>query len=150
MKHPPTTQRSAATLGWRRPTRVAGAAVAMLLSLTMAACGGDESGSVGPSTAECPEGVVTLSVLRATNQVPNDQQLNDYSASVNGCVKFEVQELPFGQFIEKISVVAPTDQAPDIVGYDSPDTADYASKGMLLPLDEYIPAGWKEDVLPRR
>jgi ABC-type glycerol-3-phosphate transport system substrate-binding protein len=120
----------------------------LLLALTLAACGGDEPGTVGPSTAECPDGVVTLSVLRATNQVPNDQQLNDYSASVNGCVKFDVQDLPFGQFIEKISVVAPTDQAPDIVGYDSPDTADYASKGMLLPLDKYIPAGWKDDVLP--
>jgi fructooligosaccharide transport system substrate-binding protein len=87
-------------------------------------------------------------VLRAENQVPNDQQLAAYSKSVNDCVKFKTQDIPFGQLADKISVLAPTNNAPDIVGYDSPNTSDYASKGVLLPLDKYIPSGWKDDVLP--
>jgi ABC-type glycerol-3-phosphate transport system substrate-binding protein len=120
--------------------------VAVGVAAVIAGCSSKEG--VGAKTADCPEGVITLNVLRAEKQVPNDQQLDDYSKSVKGCVKFDVQEIPFGQLADKISVLAPTKNAPDIVGYDSPNTADYASKGVLLPLDQYLPDGWKDDVLP--
>jgi fructooligosaccharide transport system substrate-binding protein len=128
-------------------TRLAvGAGTALASVVAVAGC--SSSSDVGAKTADCPEGVVTLSVLRAENQVPNDQQLDEYSKSVKGCVKFKTQDIPFGQLADKISVLAPTNNAPDIVGYDSPNTSDYASKGVLLPLDKYLPNGWKDDVLP--
>ncbi|WP_236789629.1 ABC transporter substrate-binding protein [Amycolatopsis sp. GM8] len=135
----------------RRGTRpklmmASGVALGAAVTLVLAGCSSGED--VGPKTADCPDGVITLSVLRAENNVPNDAELNDYSNSVKGCVKFKTQDVPFSQLADKISVLAPTGNAPDIVGYDSPNTTDYASKGILLPLDKYLPAGWKEDVLP--
>lgn len=129
-----------------RARQIVAAVAALGIVAACTACGGKED--IGAKTADCPDGVITLKVLRAENQVPNDQELDDYSKSVKGCVKFSVQNVPFGQLADKISVLAPTGNAPDIVGYDSPNTADYASKGVLLPLDSYLPDGWKDDVLP--
>ncbi|MBY6062215.1 extracellular solute-binding protein [Microbacterium esteraromaticum] len=99
----------------------------------------------GPATAECPDGVVTLSVLRAENSSPTDAQLEAVQAT-STCVEFDVSEVPFGQLAEKIAVTASSSNAPDIIGYDSPDTQSYASQGLLLPLDTYLPEGWYEDV----
>lgn len=101
----------------------------------------------GPVTAECADGVTTLSVLRAQNTFPLDSQLEDYKAT-NECVDFDVTEVPFGQLAEKISVLASSRSLPDILGYDGPNTQAYASQGLLLPLDEYLPADWYEDVIP--
>lgn len=140
-----------------RPTHTRGSVNRHIAAVTIVAlgvafgamgCGYDKGDDLGPPTANCPDGVLTLNVLRGINQVPNDQQLADYTKSVKGCVKFDVQEVPFSQLADKIGVLAPTDNAPDIVGYDSPSTADYASKGVLMPLDDYLPDGWKRDVLP--
>lgn len=116
------------------------------LALTSCASSGGEPGN-GPATAECPEGVVTLTVLRAQNTFPLDSQLEGYKAT-NECVDFDVTEVPFGQLADKISVLASAKSMPDIVGYDGPNTQAYASQGLLLPLDEYLPDGWHDDVIP--
>ncbi len=123
-------------------TIVLGAAVATAIVLSMSACSASDD---APVTAECPDGLVTLSVLRAENSVPTDDQLDAYRET-NECIDFDVTEVPFGQLAEKIAVTAPSANAPDIVGYDSPETQSYASQGLLLPLDDYLPDGWEEDV----
>lgn len=119
-----------------------GAAAATGIVLSMSACSASDD---APVTAECPDGLITLSVLRAENSVPTDDQLDAYRET-NECIDFDVTEVPFGQLAEKIAVTAPSANAPDIVGYDSPETQSYASQGLLLPLDEYLPDGWEEDV----
>jgi fructooligosaccharide transport system substrate-binding protein len=124
---------------------LAAGAVLLLGASTLTACSSDEGR--GAATAECPDGVVDLTVLRATDNVPTDSQLDAYSASVKECVTFTVSEVPFGQLADKISILAPSSNAPDIIGYDSPDTTDFASQGLLAPLDDYLPDGWKDDVL---
>ncbi|MDR5700439.1 ABC transporter substrate-binding protein [Agromyces aerolatus] len=123
-------------------------AMAAVAGLTLAGCAASDGGAgKGPATAECPDGVTTLTVLRAQNTFPLDSQLEDYQAT-NECVEFDVTEVPFGQLADKISVLASAKSMPDIVGYDGPNTQAYASQGLLLPLDEYLPEGWHDDVIP--
>jgi fructooligosaccharide transport system substrate-binding protein len=114
--------------------------IALVLSLS--ACGSD---SKPATTGECPQGAITLSVLRAENNGPTDEQMDTYKAA-NPCVSFKVDQVPFGQLASKISVLGPSANPPDVIGYDSPNTQSYASQGLLLPLDKYLPAGWKDDV----
>lgn len=116
------------------------------LASTLVACSPSSSG--GAKTAECPEGSATLKVLRSTTNVPTDAQMDAYTKKTNGCVTFDVTDVPFGQYADKVSVLSSSANAPDIYGFDMPETANYASKGVLLPLDKYLPEGWKEDVLP--
>lgn len=123
-------------------TTVAGAA-----ALSLAACGSSGSEERGPATDACPDGVLTLSVLRAEASLPTDEQIQRYQQD-NECVEFDVSEVPFGQLAEKISVTAASSNPPDVLGFDGPNTQSYASQGLLLPLDEYLPDGWTEDVLP--
>ncbi|ASN20083.1 ABC transporter substrate-binding protein [Arthrobacter sp. YN] len=130
----------------KRKTRLllATATVGAILS-SVVAC---SPGSSSTSSAECPDGSGTLKVLRSTTNVPTDAQMADYTAKTNGCIKFDVTDVPFGQYADKVSVLSSSSNAPDIYGFDMPETANYASKGLLLPLDKYLPEGWTEDVLP--
>jgi fructooligosaccharide transport system substrate-binding protein len=124
--------------------KIAGLAVAISVAASLALAGCTAS-TTSKATADCPKGVVTLSVLRAQGNSPTDQQLAAYTAS-NKCVKFTVDEVPFGNLAAKIAVLAPSSNPVDIIGYNAPDTASYASQGFLLPFDKYLPAGWKSDV----
>lgn len=132
-------------MNMKRKTYLAVSGIGVLALLLTACTSG--SNDRGPATADCPDGVVTLSVLRSENNPPTDATLEAYK-KVNKCVDFDVTEVPFGQLAEKISVVAPSKNPPDILGYDGPDTQNYASQGVLMSLDEYLPDGWKDDVVP--
>lgn len=114
------------------------------LASSVVAC----SPSSPATSANCPDGSAKLKVLRSTTNVPTDAQMADYTTKTNGCVTFDVTDVPFGQYADKVSVLSSSANAPDIYGYDMPETANYASKGVLLPLDKYLPEGWKDDVLP--
>lgn len=113
-------------------------------TVAIMALAGCSAGST-PTIAGCEDGVTELSVLRAENNSPTDEQLDAYTAA-NKCVIFTVDEVPFGNLAAKIAVLAPSSNPPDIVGFDAPSTASYASQGFLLPLDDYLPAGWFDDV----
>lgn len=112
-----------------------------VLGLALAGCSGGGSG-------QGPDGTVTLKVLRSTTNIPTDAQLEEYTESTDGRVTFDVTDVPFGQYADKVSVLSGSANGPDIYGYDMPNTANYADQGILLPLDEYLPDGWTEDVLP--
>jgi fructooligosaccharide transport system substrate-binding protein len=118
-------------------------ALGVVAMLALAGC--SASSGTSKATADCPSGVTTLTVLRAQNNSPTDEQLDTYKES-NKCVTFNVDEVPFGNLAAKIAVLAPSSNPPDIIGYDAPNTASYASQGFLLPLDKYLPSGWKTDV----
>jgi fructooligosaccharide transport system substrate-binding protein len=106
------------------------------------------TGCSAAGSAENADGSMTLTVIRSTDNVPTDAQLEAYTASTNGRVQFDVTEVPFGQFADKVSVLSTSANPPDIYGYDMPNTASYAAEGVLLPLDDYLPDGWEDDVLP--
>ncbi len=101
----------------------------------------------GAATPDCATGVTTLHLLRAQNNPPPPDIVAKWEA-VNKCMKIDVTEVPFGQLADKISVLAASGNPPDIVGYDGPNTQSYAAAGVLLPLDKYLPANFRDDVLP--
>jgi ABC-type glycerol-3-phosphate transport system substrate-binding protein len=127
-----------------KATAVVIAASAMVL--TACSGGGQSSSEPLPTTAECPTGVTTLKVLTSEFGFPKAGQIEDY-AKIQPCVKFDAERVPFAQLAEKISVAASSSNQPDIIGFDGPWTQNFASQGILAPLDQYLPAGWKDDVV---
>ena len=136
--------------------------VLSVVVVTAAACSGSTaspsagssavaSGAPAPSgfiaAGECPDGKVALSLLRAQGNPPSDDVIGQYEAE-HPCVDITAEEVPFGNLFEKISISASSDNPPDIYEYDGPYTQSYAKNGILLPLDEYIPAELKADILP--
>lgn len=105
------------------------------------------AGERSAPTAECPQGVLTLSVLKPLNNPPTPQVVKMWEER-NKCMKLELSEVPFAQLAEKISVLAASGSPPDIVMYDGPYTQTYAAAGILLPLDPYLPPGLKDDIIP--
>ncbi len=105
------------------------------------------AGERSAPTADCPTGVLTLSVLKPLNNPPTPAMITAWEAA-NKCMRIALNEVPFAQLAEKISILAASGTPPDIVMYDGPYTQTYAAAGVLLPLDKYLPAGVKEDMVP--
>ena len=95
----------------------------------------------------CTGTPVTLSLLKPQNNPPYPSQL-DLFKKANPCISVDIQEVPFGQLADKISVLAASGNPPDVLVYDGPNTQSYAALGVLLPLDPYLPPGMKDDILP--
>jgi ABC-type glycerol-3-phosphate transport system substrate-binding protein len=133
---------------------------ALALALVMSACAAEEETApeapeeaavttvaatdVATDADECDE-VTTLRMLRWQGDTL-DIAIADYKA-VEPCVEIAVEEVPFGQLYEKISIVATSDDPPDLLLYDGPFTQSYAEAGMLLPLDDYITEEHLNDIL---
>ncbi|HEX3349350.1 MAG TPA: sugar ABC transporter substrate-binding protein [Acetobacteraceae bacterium] len=120
--------------------------LAALLSV-LALCAPAHAGERGPATADCPQGVLTLTLLKPQANPPTPAMISAWEAS-NKCTKIELNEVPFGQLADKISVLAASGNPPDILMFDGPNTQSYAASGILLPLDKYLPAGLKDDIDP--
>jgi ABC-type glycerol-3-phosphate transport system substrate-binding protein len=121
--------------------RIAASAL-LALALATPALAGERSAP----TADCPQGVLTLSLLKPLNNPPTPAMVSAWEAA-NKCMKVELNEVPFGQLADKISVLAASGSPPDIVMFDGPNTQTYAAAGVLLPLDKYFPPGLKEDMV---
>jgi multiple sugar transport system substrate-binding protein len=64
-------------------------------------------------------------------------------------LQVERQEFPFGQYTtEVLSTGIATGDAPDVFFISPGDWRRYAESGLALPLQDYIPEGLKEDILP--
>jgi ABC-type glycerol-3-phosphate transport system substrate-binding protein len=135
--------------------------VALAVALVMSACAAEEEAApeepeeaavttAAPEAAPaadadaCDE-IITLRMLRWQGDTL-DIAIEDYKA-VEPCVEIAVEEVPFGQLYEKISIVATSDDPPDLLLYDGPFTQSYAEAGMLLPLDDYITEEHLNDIL---
>lgn len=129
-------------------TRGAIVALSLVAVMTVVGCaGGSQSAPAGgPATEECPDGTTTLYGISSTSGYPLDSQIGWYEDQ-NPCVTVEVQRVPFDQLGETISVQASGSAPLDLIGYDGPWTKNYASLGVLAPLDEYIPDEFYDDVL---
>ena len=121
----------------------------LLAVLGLLYAGGALAQGRGAPTADCPQGVLTLTMLKPQGSFnpPGPEFVAKWEA-LNKCIKVDVSEVPFGQFADKVSVVAASDNPPDMLTYDGPNTQSYAAAGILLPLDKYIPAALKDDILP--
>jgi ABC-type glycerol-3-phosphate transport system substrate-binding protein len=116
-----------------------------VLALSAALCAVLSTAAYAQTT--CPGGPINLSMLIAEGNPPTPDVVAAWEKN-NPCIKITTSEVPFSQLADKISVLSASANPPDILGYDGPDTQTYASLGVLLPLDKYISADLKNDILP--
>ena len=119
----------------------------MKRSLFALALLGALAGAAHAQGSACTGTPVTLSLLKPQANPPYPAQFDMFKAA-NPCIEIDIQEVPFGQLADKISVLATSGSPPDVQVYDGPNTQSYAASGILLPLDPYLPAGMKDDILP--
>ncbi|GAA1859811.1 ABC transporter substrate-binding protein [Microbacterium koreense] len=123
-------------------TRAVAAAMSVIaLAAMLAACSSDDDS--GSATSECPDGNVTLSLLRAENNPPTNEYIEQWEAN-NPCYSVEVEEVPWDQLATSTQLIASEDGGPDIIEVDAPNTQTFAAAGLLLPLDEYLPDGYED------
>ncbi|MFD2239292.1 ABC transporter substrate-binding protein [Aureimonas populi] len=106
--------------------------------------------SAGSAAAQdiCEDGqAVTLTILRTPGNYPYPAAMKAWQEK-HPCVSFEINEVPFAQLADTISVQAAGASPPDIIVYDGPNTQSYAEAGILLPVTDYLPDGWEDDILP--
>lgn len=129
----------------RHPLRTSAATIALLILAGTTACSSHSSQPTA-GTAGCGQ-VITLTLLRAEG-TPPAQPVLDAWAKAHPCIKVSVSEVPFGQLSDKINISAGSPNPPDVLTYDSPDTATYAANGVLAPLDAAITPAMRADISP--
>jgi fructooligosaccharide transport system substrate-binding protein len=109
------------------------------LAAFLAACATGNS----PTTTTGP---ATLRFFRWQSDTMN-QEVAAYKLS-NPNITINFEEVPFGQMYDKIALFSSSSNPPDIIGYDAAFTKSYAASGILLPLDKWITADQKADMIP--
>ncbi len=74
-------------------------------------------------------------------------QIKEFNTMQNE-VKVEAVMLPEGSYNEQVSAAALAGDLPDLLDFDGPYVYNYAWSGHLIPLDKYISADLKSDLLP--
>ncbi|GHC71079.1 ABC transporter substrate-binding protein [Limoniibacter endophyticus] len=105
------------------------------------------TGAYAQDAPACAGEPVTLRILRTPGNYPYPAPMEAWQRE-NPCVTFEINEVPFAQLADTISVQAASSNPPDIIVYDGPNTQSYAASGILLPITKYLPDGWDDDILP--
>jgi multiple sugar transport system substrate-binding protein len=66
----------------------------------------------------------------------------------NNGVNVELVTLPEGSFNDQVNAAALADKLPCVLDFDGPNTYNYAWSGKLVPMDKYIDAETKANILP--
>jgi multiple sugar transport system substrate-binding protein len=66
----------------------------------------------------------------------------------NNGVNVELVTLPEGSFNDQVNAAALADKLPCVLDFDGPNTYNYAWTGKLVPMDKYIDAETKANILP--
>ncbi len=100
---------------------------------------------------EAPEGPVTVEVWfhsgKGEERDVLDAQVEEFN-TMQSEVVIEAVRLPEGSYNEQVSAAALAGDLPDLLDFDGPNVYNYCWAGHLIPLDEYIPADMKSDLLP--
>jgi len=126
-----------------KPREVVAVTSVLAIMTGLTACSSDGGGG---ATAECPEGTATLTLLRAENNPPTDEYIGQWEND-NPCYSIEVEEVPWDQLAVRTQLIASEDGGPDVLEVDAPNTQTFASAGLLLPIDEYLPDGYADDAV---
>ena len=122
----------------RRPVRLLAAL------LLFAGCGGDEPSADG-------DAVVHLRAWAHAGREAERRVLRDQVAAFNasrGDVRLRLTLIPEGSYNAQVQAAALADDLPDVLELDGPFVANYAWQGRLRPLDDLLPPGLADDLLP--
>jgi multiple sugar transport system substrate-binding protein len=76
-----------------------------------------------------------------------DAQVEEFNA-MQPQVRIEAVRLPEGSYNEQVSAASLAGDLPDLLDFDGPNVYNYCWADHLIPLDEYISADMKSDLLP--
>jgi ABC-type glycerol-3-phosphate transport system substrate-binding protein len=126
------------------------AAAVLLLAAGCGSSGSDSSAAAGGKTSSEGCEQVTLNLLTGTGEgeEPFSPEVMKAWQASHPCTTVKFSYVPFGQLGEKITVLAASENPPDIYSYDGPDTQTYAYEGIIQPMTEAIPNSYQEDLLP--
>ena len=80
-----------------------------------------------------------------------DKRVADFNEQYKGTYHLTITYIPRGTayaYEDKVNSAAFTNQLPDLLALDGPNVANYAANGIILPLDEYVSAESKADLMP--
>lgn len=133
-----------------------------LLALLLTACG---SGSAtAPTAAPAAGGAATTAPAAGAAPAPGAIDLwfhggtgAEYDAMVasvqafqeaNPTITVNLVNLPGGDYNAQVQAAAFSRKLPCVLDFDGPNMYNYAWAGLLVPLDAYLPADMKADILP--
>jgi multiple sugar transport system substrate-binding protein len=119
----------------------AAAAMATLVPLTLAACGGGGSnGGAGGGSGGSSGTVDSLTVLDYYSDEPGKSQIGDQLQKCGtsiGVAKVDHQSVPGPTLIQKVLQQASSKTLPDVLMLDNPDIQQIAEAGALMPLGDF-------------
>ena len=139
----------------------------LLSTLVLAACG--DSSTATPPPAPSPSPAITTAATQLTqaaltansNSVEvwyhDDGYGGEHDALVeaikafqtaNPTIKVNLANLPTGSYSVQVQSGAFSRKLPCLLDFDGPNMYNYAWAGLLVPLDSYLPADLKADLLP--
>jgi ABC-type glycerol-3-phosphate transport system substrate-binding protein len=119
-------------------------ALLALLAVLAAACGGGGDEEAGDDTAgpaaqvEAPTEPVTITFASWVGQEPNIKKLAADFHKEYPTITVKFQNVPFEQIGQKLTTQIAGGNPPDAAYIDAGTTADFASRGALVNLDDYI------------
>lgn len=120
---------------------------AFIVSL-LAGC--SSGGSTNEAANGGKDGVVEINFWRPQASGPEDnfyvKRVEEFNKAHEGKIKLKMESITRGNsfaYEDKINAAVASHTLPDVVALDGPNVANYASSGIIAPLDEYFP---KEDI----
>ncbi|RMF34076.1 MAG: sugar ABC transporter substrate-binding protein [Chloroflexi bacterium] len=132
----------------------------LVLALVLAGCGG---GQAAPTKAPAPKATeaptappkkaepVTIKVWfhsgRGEERDVLESQIQEFN-TMQEEVKVEAVQLPEGSYNDQVNAAALAGDLPDLLDFDGPFMANYTWAGYLRPLDDFLSADLRDDLLP--
>ena len=118
--------------------KAGGGALLGASALSLAGCGGGNSGSQGGSTS----GTLTFQTWAGNAEEKGFRQIIKAYEKKNSKAKINLQVVPFGQMYQKLQTTLAAGNAPDLARIQYQQMGFYSSKGALLDLSSYLPKNY--------
>ncbi|HEX3054282.1 MAG TPA: sugar ABC transporter substrate-binding protein [Aggregatilineaceae bacterium] len=98
--------------------------------------------SLAPTTTTSARDEVTITyAIWDNNQLPAHEQIMDAFMEANPGIKVDIQVVPWGNYWEKLQTAVAGGEAYDVFWMNGPNFPVYASRGVLMNLQELVDAG---------
>jgi ABC-type glycerol-3-phosphate transport system substrate-binding protein len=88
---------------------------------------------------------VTLTLFRPTTNYPYNWQISDFEKAYPD-IHISVEQVPFGNFYAKTSVLADSSNPPDLYTVDQPTISNLAVAKAILPLNSYLSTSYVDSL----
>ena len=131
----------------RRMKKAIAMGLATMMTISLAACGNTSGETTqetsGAATTENTGSGENLTFSWWGNQTRNDMTMKviDMYCAENAGVSIDGQFSTFSDYWEKLATYAAGNSLPDVIQMDYKYLQQYADKGLLISLDDYIESG---------